>query len=275
MDVRLSDFDDVSYRVQIDKDQKDVLKVSLSLPCYRQFVDLGGKEAVERHYKGLSIEPESGFDISLAVPLSAPPAGVTPQQMVDKLANIKANVLGGCFDYFFSSLLKGSKMERFKLDLRSDTAVYFVPAADRVTVIYSIDFKERVDRAVARVFMQEFIDARRALGAAPPVGVNTNPPLELKEFGVTEPTGNLAFVSFSVLKSHLDGAKKDRVIAVLQSFRNYLQYHIKCSKSFFHSRMRLRVAALLQVLNRAKHEALGDNEKNKKTITGRTFTRAS
>jgi actin related protein 2/3 complex subunit 2 len=274
IDVRLSDFDDSSYRVQIEKDNRSIMKVSLSLPCFRQFADQGGKEAVERHYPGLSIEPESGFDVTLSVNLDDIKG--KPEDLITKLSNFKSNVLGGVFDYFFSNLVKGGKpYEKFKFDLRSDTTIFFLPGADRVTIIYSMDFKERVDRAVAKVFLQEFVDARRTLGAAPPVAYGTNPPLELKEFGITEPTGNLGFVTFSVLKSHLDGGKKEKVIAVLQSFRNYIQYHIKCSKSFFHSRMRARVASLLQVLNRAKHEPIGDNQTNKKTITGKTFTRAS
>ncbi len=39
---------------------------------------------------------------------------------------------------------------------------------------------------------------------------------------------------------------------VLHHFRNYLHYHIKCSKAYIHSRMRAKTAAFLKVLNRAK-----------------------
>jgi actin related protein 2/3 complex subunit 2 len=276
LDVRLSDFDDVSYRVTVEKDTTNIMKVQMSLPCFHQFKDLGGDEAIQRHYAGLTVDPDSGFDVAVSVDCDNLPSGVKPEQMIERLGLMKANILGGIFEYYLGNLLKGGKAPASKkFDLRSDTAIYFVPAADRVTIIYSIDFKERVDKAVARVFLQEFVDARRALGAAPPVSFGTNPPLELKEFGVTEPTGNLGFVSFSVLKSHVDRDKKDKVIAVLQSFRNFLQYHIKCSKSYFHSRMRARVVSLLMVLNRAKHDPIGDNEKGKKTITGKTFTRAA
>lgn len=38
----------------------------------------------------------------------------------------------------------------------------------------------------------------------------------------------------------------------MQLFRDYLHYHIKCSKAYMHSRMRTRVAEFLKVLNRAK-----------------------
>lgn len=43
-------------------------------------------------------------------------------------------------------------------------------------------------------------------------------------------------------------------ISKIQLFRNYLHYHIKCSKAYMHSRMRSRVSEMLKVLNRAKPE---------------------
>jgi len=96
--------------------------------------------------------------------------------------------------------------------------------------------------------------------------------MELEHYKITQPTGNLGFLSFAVLKSHLDMGKKDRVINVMQSFRNYIQYHIKCSKSHFHSRMRARVVSLLQVLNRAKAEIDPRLQPTvKKTAQGKTF----
>lgn len=54
-------------------------------------------------------------------------------------------------------------------------------------------------------------------------------------------------------------------------FRDYLHYHIKCSKAYIHSRLRRRVAEFLKVLNRAKPEV---EEKERKTATGRSFVRA-
>jgi len=274
IDVRLCDFDDTSYRVIVDAKERDTLRVSISLPAWSQVREFGAAAGVAKSYgTAVQAEPDHGYDVTLAFDMNA----ITgpPEKMIQNIQLFKANLIGGVFDYFFSNLMKtGSKpLDPFKFDLRGDTTIFFVPSADRVTVIYSLDFKDRVDRAVARVFLQEFVDARRALGAAPPCAFGANPPQELKVFGVTEPSGNLGFLSFSVLKSHLTGDKQARVISVLQVFRNYLQYHIKCSKTFFHSRMRLRVAALISILNRAKMEPLVDGVK--RTITGKTFTRAA
>jgi actin related protein 2/3 complex subunit 2 len=63
---------------------------------------------------------------------------------------------------------------------------------------------------------------------------------------------------------------REKVIDQLQMFRNYLHYHIKCSKAYMHSRMRTRVSEFLKVLNRAKPER---QTTEKKTISGRTFIR--
>jgi len=273
IDVRLCDFDDVSYRVVIEKDNRSVMRVSMAMPCYSAIKDNGAAEAAQKHYGSLLTDAEGGYDVTLNVNLDN--LGMKPEEMINKLQLLKSNVLGGVFDFYFSNLLKGGKPGApFSFNLRSDTTVYFVPAADRVTIIYGLDFKERVDKAVAKVFMQEFQDARRTLGAAPPVAWGVNPPSELKEFGITQPTGNLGFITFTVFKAHVEKEKKEKVVAVMQSFRTYMQYHIKCSKSYFHSRMRLRVRELLAVLNRAKADPIGDNSANKKTITGKTFTRA-
>jgi len=83
----------------------------------------------------------------------------------------------------------------------------------------------------------------------------------------------LGFISFSVMKAHLDKPEKvDKVVSVLQGFRNFMQYHIKCSKAHFHSRMRARVVSLLGVLNRAKPD-IDPRMLQARTISGKTFTR--
>jgi len=278
IDVRLCDFDDVSYRVVIDAASLNILKVSMNLPCWASISEKGGADTLKRIYGSFLAEsPESGFDMTLVVDLDKLPAGETAASITDKIARFKSNIVGGAFDFHFTQLLEGktkNDSEGTKFNLRNDTTVFFFPRADRITIVYSLEFNDRVDAAIAKVFMQEFVDARRKMGAAPPCTFGVNPPLEMKEFNITEPTGNLGFISFAVLKSHLDGNKKQKVIDVLNVFRNYLQYHLKCSKSYFHSRMRARVVSLLKILNRAKVEN-PEEKKEKKTMAGKTFIRAA
>lgn len=268
LDVRLCDFDDVAYRIQVDKDNLDSLKVSMSSYCYSQIEDKGAKDALEKNFGKYVGEPETGFDFTLNLNI---PDIEDKEKTVKALSLLKPTIIGGVFDHFFSALLDGKKPDEFKFDLRSDTTVYFCPRDDRVTIIFSVDFMENVDKVIAKVFLQEFVDARKKIGRAPPCSWGANPPKELHSFGVKENQGNLGYISFAVMKSHLANDKKQSVINVLQNFRTFLQYHIKSSKSHFHAKMRNRVRELIKVLNRAKVE---DPKVAKKLASGKTFKRS-
>lgn len=268
IDVRLCDFDDVAYRVQVEKDNTDLMKVSMSLPCFHTIESMGGNGAIDKYYSEFKGAAEPGFDVTLHVNI---PTVKDKEKTIKVLQLIKSNITGGIFDHFFQNLLDGNKPDKFKFDLRGDTTVYFFPRDDRVIVVFSVDFMEKVDKVIAKVFLQEFVDARKKIGRAPPCAWGANPPNELAEFGIRENQGNLGYISFAIMKSHVDGGKKESVTAVLQTFRTFLQYHIKASKSLFHSKMRKRVVELLKVLNRAKVE---DPKKEKKLASGKTFKRS-
>jgi len=276
-DIKLCDFDDVSYKVLIEAESKNVLSVSMNCPSYKAIEKVGGKEYLDKKYGKLVADPIAGYDVTLKVNLDELKDQKSKEALVQSLSQLKHTVIGGVFHYYFDQLNAGKVPSHFSFNLRSDTTVYFVPAADRVTVLFTVDFREKVDRAVARVFMQEFVDARnkdRSLGATPPVGFGVNPPLELKPFGITEPIkGILGFVSFSITKAHLDKPeKRAQVVSVLQGFRNFMQYHIKCSKAHFHARMRARAVSLLGMLNRAKPD-IDPKTLQARTMSGKTFTR--
>lgn len=275
-DVRLNDFDDVSYHVKVTPENKEEMTVSMNLPCYHQIKDNGGEEAVKKYFDGLvSDDVETGFDLTLKVKLGAEEK--EKEEKIKKISMFKHHVVGGVFEHYFQALLDEKDPEDpFKFDLRGDTTVYFFPGKDRVVVVFALDFTEKVDKTIAKVFMQEFVDAKRRIGRAPPVSWGANPPKEMAHYDITENQGNLGYISFAVLRSHVDKGKIEQVVSVLQVFRNYLQYHIKCSKSYFHSRMRARVRELLKVLNRAKFTAEERGElsaKSMKTASGKTFRR--
>jgi len=252
------------------------MTVSIGLPCYKEIKDQGAAAAVEKAYPGLSVAALPNYDVTISVNLTALPSTFTADELITRLSLLKNIIIGGVFDQYFSAVLTGSTPTPapFTFSLRADTTLYFIPKPDRVTVVFSLDFTDATDAAIAKIFMQEFVEAKRRLGSAPPCTFSHNPPLELTAFNVTSASDRLGYISFAVLKNHLEGGKKEKVIQVLQVFRNYLQYHIKCSKSYFHQRMRLRVVNLLKVLSRAKLETLPGEEKEKKTITGKTFIRS-
>ncbi|KAI6249954.1 Actin-related protein 2/3 complex subunit 2 [Erysiphe necator] len=154
---------------------------------------------------------------------------------------------------------------------RDEEAIYVKASYDRVTVIFSTLFREETDRVFGKVFVQEFVDARRrAIQNAPQVLFRTDPPLELQGVpGVNNSgKGEIGYVTFVLFPRHLTQQRRDEIISHIQTFRDYFHYHIKASKAYIHSRMRRRTADFLQVLRRAHPE---NEEREKKTASGRTF----
>lgn len=80
-----------------------------------------------------------------------------------------------------------------------DEAIYVRASHDRVTVIFSTMFKEETDRIFGKVFLQEFVDARRqaALQNAPQVLYSSrDPPLEIRHLRGLRSSEDVGYVTF-------------------------------------------------------------------------------
>ena len=91
--------------------------------------------------------------------------------------------------------------EVMAIHYRDEEAIYIKASHDRVTVIFSTIFREETDRVFGKVFLQEFVDARRrAIQNAPQVLFRNEPPLELQGVkGLADGTnGEVGYVTFGI-----------------------------------------------------------------------------
>jgi len=246
--------------------------------CYRELQSYNVNSIMQREYGSyLMSSPENGFDVSLQIDLSQIPTDPDERAaLVKKFALLKRNALSAPFELAFEAQSAGTPSSLMSVHYREDEAIYVQAQADRVTVIFSTVFKEEQDRIIGRVFLQEFVDARRqpTLQNAPQVMyTNREPPLELRGVSGLRDSESVGYVTFVLFPRHFATAfARSETISRIQLFRDYLHYHIKCSKSYLNSRMRNRVTEFLKVLNRAKPET-PDDKKEKKLASGKTFTR--
>jgi len=100
------------------------------------------------------------------------------------------------------------------------------------------------------------VDARRqpTIQNAPQVLYsNRDPPLEIRHLPGLKQSEDIGYVTFVLFPRHFaNPTTATTTISHIQLFRDYLHYHIKCSKAYMHSRMRHRVTEFQKVLNRAK-----------------------
>ena len=95
---------------------------------------------------------------------------------------------------------------------REEEAIYVKASHDRVTVIFSTVFREETDRVFGKVFIQEFVDARRrAIQNAPQVLFRNEAPMELQGVkGVsTSGIGEIGYVTFGMSDCQSNKVKTD------------------------------------------------------------------
>lgn len=311
LDRIVTDFDFTTYHLSTVGETRNLLLISVYLKCWNDLVQhgdvagyLGRKYAGHSAYLsvllGLEIEANYNYSFLLDTDKVAGESDETKRQLVEDLSYIKRHLIASAFEKAFERYdelaLKYASSNTYAEEVQaelqneailtvnyrgSDESIYIKPSFDRVTVIFSTTFQDETDKIFGKVFLQEFVDARkRSVQTAPQVLYShREPPLDIQHAVPAGRAGanddNKGYVTFVLFPRHLvKGDKRENTISHIQFFRNYFHYHIKCSKAYMHSRMRFRVKEFLKILNRAKPENVDDDGKlieNRKTASGRRF----
>ncbi|QLL31108.1 hypothetical protein HG536_0A09250 [Torulaspora globosa] len=301
LDRIVSDFDYTTLHISNDSSDKTLLYVSIRTKAWQSVAACRGGAGLtaflESKYVGqpgvqVSREVESGYDYTLQVDLKQ----VQPEA-VAQLSLLKTLILSYPFQLAFDEFVElsnasaaaggesGGSLESSTLHTiryRDDENLFIKSASDRITVIFETIFQDETDKVFGKVFLQEFVDARkrnRTIQSAPQVLFSHEPPLEIQQrsqpVAATVPDSSRRFITFVLFPRHFQTQELQfSTVSQLTLFRNYFHYHIKCSKAYMHSRMRYRVDSFIKVLNRAKvDEDEADDElqqqQARRTITGR------
>jgi len=268
LEFKCSDFDGALFHVWSGHDNQDELTVSLSYGGAQECLKQSGKTRLQKVYGSHLIAPESGFDVSIKYSMKEI-QGAREKHVTD-ISMLKAWLTASPILQAMESADSGQQLNGMvDVPLRDSKERLWVQqdGPDRITCLFSVHFDDADDIVFAKVFFSEL---KKSMQGAPSCDFNFAPPGELKNIKDLPRGTDIGYVTFVVFDRHFKGPKKDNAAFTLTTFRNYLHYHIKCSKSHLHTRMRNRTENLLKILNRAKQEPV-DGEK--KTATGRTFTR--
>ena len=215
IDQIVSDFDNVTFHISTPESKTRIL-ISTSIKCYRELVQYGAEEVLQREYGPYIVAPEQGYDFSIQVDLeNLPESQEEKDDLVRRISLLKRNAMAAPFEQAFdeyaalheeaSKYTSESAPQGVRegggvraIHYRDEEAIYIKASHDRVTVIFSTVFREETDRVYGKVFLQEFVDARRrAIQNAPQVLFRNDPPLELEgQPGVKAGRGDVGYVTF-------------------------------------------------------------------------------
>ena len=73
IDQVVSDFDNVAFHVSTPETKSKIL-ISIAVKCYRELLQYGAQEVLEREYGPYTVSPEAGYDFSVLIDLENLPA---------------------------------------------------------------------------------------------------------------------------------------------------------------------------------------------------------
>jgi actin related protein 2/3 complex subunit 2 len=279
VDIKVCDFDDAEYHILVTPEDKDSVSLSMKLRCAKDLMPMGAKMVLDQLFgQAVQDRPQQGYDVTLKWKVDSVKGNA---KVIQQAAELKRIVMCSPFERCFEALSKdqAGSLKPMVIKYRAKETIYLAPTADRVLVFFSIDFMNETDRAIATVFLQEFQAAQRSNQAAPAVVFSKDAPGQLKSVaGFKEDVSCVGYAMFTIFKMHVDKAEKIKNAAtLLASFRTYILYHVKASKTYLQSRMRMRVELMLKVMNRANPEAAEAEKnvgrRNTTTTTTKTFRR--
>jgi len=69
----VSDFDGVTFHLSTP-DSKSKILISISVKCYKELLQYGAQQVLEREYGPYIVAPEAGYDFSIQIDLGSLPA---------------------------------------------------------------------------------------------------------------------------------------------------------------------------------------------------------
>lgn len=171
IDQVVSDFDGVTFHVSTPESKTKIL-ISIALKCFRELVQYGAQDVLEREYGPYIVNPEPGYDFSVQIDLEDLPADAEgKEELIGRLSLLKRNVMAAPFERAFDEFAKLSEEaskytsesapqgleeggEVMAIHYREEEAIYIKSSHDRVTVIFSTIFREETDRIFGKVFLQ-------------------------------------------------------------------------------------------------------------------------
>ncbi|CAH8601288.1 unnamed protein product [Schistosoma guineensis] len=256
IDYTVADFDSIVYTISNPNNDKKKILVSIFIKFFHELNEHGVNEVLAREYGDFLSSAEPNQSVTLCIDLEKLPPD--HNQLAHKCGLLKRNCMAAVFEKFFEYQIKSnvdSGSKRAVIHYRDDETMYVQALADRVTVIFSTTFKDPDDLLIGKVFMQEFTEVRRRLDRAPQVLYSHRvPPKELQGTDAVI-SDSVAYITFVLFPRHLSTeSARNSTIDLIQTLRNYLHYHIKCSKAYMQMRMRAKTVEFLKVLNRAHIE---------------------
>lgn len=234
---------------------KKEIKLALRLAAWKEIKrDSGLVEMLKEEYGGLWREDvDEGFDVLISCDIEI------INTKIDLFSHLKQKIISLPLNRILFSVSVSNPPVVIPLSGKDFYACVQGANQDQIVVLFGMNFVDQTDTVLAKVFLQEFYDARdNRLEDAPVVLYGKEPPKELKGIIKSESQddgGGLNYLTLVLFPRHYSTPKsRQHLLETVPFLADYIHYHLKCSKAYLHQRMRAKTGEFLKVLNRARPE---------------------
>lgn len=150
---------------------------------------------------------------------------------------------------------KGDTVKPCQIDYRSNESFFVFPSKTDVSVTLEVDFASQEDKAMARIFLLELKDCKRAVKNAPGVMFHDKQPPQtvVKAFPKALHDTSNGAVTLSVNTEHLKKGIEEPLTQLI-GFRQFLHFNMHGIKIQLHSTMRRRVETIELIIKKARRD---------------------
>ena len=175
------------------------------------------------------------------------------------MGSLKHNLFAAPLDACCDAMLAGSKGEASYCDYRMDGRLYVSPKDDRVTVTHAIPLRRRHGQAARLRLSPKSLSTRRRsptrqrryVFSSKRHRLRWKELVDAKSLELPPKHVETYYLQFAIMKQHVAEDKRAKCLELVLGVRTYLNYHIKCTKAFLHTRMQDKVTELHKVLKAA------------------------
>ena len=170
----------------------------------------------------------------------------------EKLSNFRVKIYSYVYEKMLKDIKEKKKPKALVYHLNEKNVVHLVPLSDNLQLVYGIDFLQKTDQSLARVFLQELKEAKNHVKNC----IAGNVYVELAEvpkniMDIDNPQNySNGLVVFNLFVNKFDTIKK--FLNYFVTFREYIQFHIHSIKTFLHIRMNRKGKELMNKLEGCK-----------------------
>lgn len=254
----IRDFDDAEFQLSMAKKEPNFFWVSFRIGCFRELRELGVMDKLAQIYGDMLQQALEGWDVTLCVNLAIEDE-LEQENVIEKVGSLKAHIMSFPIETGFA-MAKQGQTGLLKVSYRQNEPMWLAPREDKLAVILAIKLVDEDDKIIGRAFLQELKDFHDPAVTMPPLASLSETedrlpkvPTDFGDLGLRHTPEDTFFVILVVDDRHFrDSDLAESTCTLIQNYRNFLHYHIKCCKANLHIRQRESVRALMQQLNRAK-----------------------